>query len=79
MIFPYTSECLESCELTLKPVPGAENWPRRLECRTHGYPQERRTNTIAAVSESEKPNVYASEVASPADIIQIGGNEISTY
>lgn len=77
--FPYTSECGEACELTLKPVPGANLWPRRLECRAHGFPQERRTNTIAASPEREKPNDYVSEIAAPADIQEIGGSQVSVY
>jgi hypothetical protein len=79
MIFPYTSQCEENCKLVLEPVPGAKHYPLRLVCTEHGYPQEKRTNTIAARPDVDPPNVYASEVASPADIIQIGGNEISTY
>lgn len=78
-LFPYTSECGEACELTLKPVPGAENWPRRLECRAHGYPAERRSSLVVGAFEHEKPNDYVSEIAAPADIQEIGGNQVSVY
>lgn len=78
-LFPYTSECADNCFLKLESVPGADKWPRRLVCAEHGYPQERRTNTIAAVPEREKVNDYVSEVCSPADIQEIGGTQVSTY
>ena len=71
MTFPYTPECDESCALVLKPVPGAENWPRRLECVTHGYPSERPSRvTISDAPEPEKPNsVY--EVLSKPEMAEL--------
>jgi len=79
MNFPYTSECTPRCDLTLRPVPGAEQWPRRLECREHGYPGERRSKMVSNPTDTDKPNDYATEVASPADIQEIGGNQVSVY
>ena len=79
MIYPYTNECNDECELVLEPVPGAEKWPRRLLCARHGYPQERRTNLTLSRPEREKPNNYESEVASPADVREVGGKEVSQY
>jgi hypothetical protein len=78
--FPYTSDCTDDCELILEAVPGANQWPRRLICQTHGYPQERRTGFGASVTpEPEKRNNYVEEVASPADVFEVGGKEVSQY
>jgi hypothetical protein len=79
MIFPYTSECTDDCKLILEPVPGANQWPRRLVCERHGYPQERRTNLAASAPDQEKPNNYIEEIASPADVHEVGGKEVSQY
>lgn len=78
-LFPYTPECGDSCELTLRPVAGAQNWPRILVCRAHGYPGERKTSLVPNKPEREKPNDYVTEIASPADIQEIGGNQVSVY
>jgi len=79
MTFPYTQKCDDSCELFLEPVVGAVAWPRRLSCRAHGYPGERTYSDISSLSEQEKPNNYLSEVASPADVREVGGKEVSQY
>ena len=36
------SQTCNSCgsELEPRPVPGAEKFPRRMECSVHGYPKE---------------------------------------
>ena len=65
----YTPDCTEHCTFTLEPVPGANQWPRRLSCKQHGYPRERTTFTVGA-PEPEKPNLYLTEVASPADVLE---------
>ena len=38
---PHEKQC-EKCgaSLVLRPVPGATSFPRRLECPTHGWPNE---------------------------------------
>ena len=77
--FCYTPNCTEDCRMVLEPVPGAERWPRRIVCETHGYPTERRTNLGLTPPDADPPNDYVSEIASPADIQEIGGNQISTY
>jgi hypothetical protein len=77
--FPYTHQCTDDCELILEPVPGADAWPRRLLCQTHGYPGERRNETIPNTAELEKRNNYVEEIASPADVYEIGGKEVSQY
>lgn len=55
-------------ELIPEPVPGAAHYPRRLVCPLHGYPRENPKSWIAG-TETEKPNDYLTEVASPADLI----------
>lgn len=76
----YTQQCSEDCQLTVEPVPGAKHWPKRVVCRVHGYPNEPRSGFSAAKqAEVEKPNHYIQEIASPADVIEIAGNEISLY
>lgn len=76
----YTPNCTEDCELILEPVPGAAQWPKRLICETHGYPTERHSSFSAPKqAELEKPNNYTHEVASPADIVEVAGNEVSLY
>jgi len=78
--FRYTSQCTDRCELSLRPVPGAKLWPRRLVCEQHGYPGEKRTSFSTSQSEDlDRPNDYVSEIASPADVIEIGGKEVSLY
>jgi len=72
-------DCNEDCLYVLKPVPGSEKYPRRWECREHGYPTERHSAFITSQSELERPNDYVSEIASPADVIEIGGKEVSLY
>ena len=79
MTFPYTRKCTDLCELTLEPVPGSVQWPRRLVCKNHGYPTERNQAAISSESEQEKPNNYILEVASPADVYEVGGKEVSQY
>jgi hypothetical protein len=79
MTFPYTQQCTDSCELFLEPVPGATHWPRRLVCKNHGYPKDRTYSAISSESEQEHPNVYTSEIASPADVREVGGKEVSQY
>lgn len=79
MTFPYTRNCKEDCELILNPVPGAKSWPRRLVCERHGYPGEQAQPTLAAHPEAESPNDYVREIASPADVFEIGGKEVSQY
>jgi len=75
----YTRDCTEKCELQLRPVPGAIAWPRRLECVTHGYPGEKSQPSLSSVPEQEKRNNYIEEVASPADVYEVGGHEVSQY
>ena len=75
----YTQECKETCRLMLEPVPGATHYPKRLVCAEHGYPGERRYKLVAGTPDPDKPNDYVSEVASPADVQEIGGKEISVY
>jgi hypothetical protein len=80
LTFPYTTDCDDACNLVLRPVPGATNWPRRLECEQHGYPAEKRSSLFKnAPVESEKPNDYVTEVASPADLVEIGDTVVSQY
>ena len=79
MSFPYTLDCTEDCKLVLEPVPGAQAWPRRLVCANHGYPQERRANMIPTRPDTDHPNNYIEEVASPADVFEVGGREVSQY
>jgi hypothetical protein len=74
----YTPDCSEACVLTLKPVPGATNWPRRLECPNHGYPGEHRSKFTVGAPELEKPNLYAEEVASPADVTEHADGRIES-
>jgi hypothetical protein len=66
----YTPDCSESCELTLEPVPGANQWPRRVICKNHGYPGEHRSKFTVGAPEPEKLNSYLTEVASPADVFE---------
>jgi len=73
MTFPYTNLCRESCILEMCPVPGAQHWPRRLECLEHGYPGEARSRLTNTSTDPEKPNNYVLETASPADIIEQEG------
>jgi hypothetical protein len=76
----YTNYCTEFCKLILRPVAGAKSWPRILVCETHGYPNEtQRKLTISASADREKPNDYITEVASSADVYEVGGNLISQY
>ena len=77
----YTSSCTESCQLVLMPVPGAVSWPRRLECTSHGYPTEasRRIGSLSEHTDFDKPNDYVTEIASPADVIEIGEDLVSQY
>jgi len=77
--FRFTSECTDQCELKIEPVPGSKRWPRRLSCPTHGHPFEKHSKFVTSQSELEKPNNYTTEVASPADVIEIGGKEVSLY
>ena len=77
--FPFTKECTEGCELAIGPVPGSNGWPRRLACSVHGYPSEKHSAFITSQSELEKQNDYVTEIASPADVIEIGGKEVSLY
>lgn len=77
--FPFTPKCTDFCILRLQPVPGASTFPRRLECPEHGYVHERRAELTALASDSDKPNDYVTEVASPADLVEIGENVFSTY
>lgn len=79
MTFPYTRKCTDDCQLKLEPVPGAVQWPQRLVCETHGYPVERTYAEISSLSEQEKPNNYVQEIASPADVYELGGKEVSQY
>jgi len=79
MTFPYTQKCTDDCELTLKPVVGADQWPRALVCKNHGYPGERTYSDIRSESEQDPPNEYVTEIASPADVYEIGGKEVSQY
>jgi hypothetical protein len=79
MTHPYTPDCSEDCSLVLRPVPGAQQWPRRLECETHGYPQEKKSSLVVNSNDPEKPNDYVSEVASPADVFEVGKNSFSQY
>jgi len=79
MIYPYTQKCTDSCELILEAVPGSIRWPRRLICELHGYPNERNNIAISPDSEQEKPNNYVEEIASPADVREVGGKEVSQY
>lgn len=76
----YTSQCNPKCDLTLRPVPGAHQWPRRLECKIHGYPSESHArSSISSKPEIDPPNHYVEEIASPADVHEIGGKEVSQY
>lgn len=78
--FRFTSECTDQCELKIEPIPGARNFPRRTVCPIHGYPSEKHSKfNITSQSEPEKYNNYVMEIASPADVIEIGGKEISIY
>lgn len=76
---PYTADCSRDCILVLNPVPGANSWPRRLECETHGYPGEKRSNFASPSSDVDKPNDYVTEIASPADLVEQGDNIVSQY
>lgn len=80
MTFPYTRKCTDECELILEAVPGATHWPRRLICESHGYPGESHArSSISSKPEIDPPNDYVQEVASPADVQEIGGKEVSQY
>lgn len=79
MNFPYTRECGENCGLVLRPVSGAAKWPRRIECPVHGYPAEKKSQLLVTGPDSDKPNDYISEIASPADLVQTGDSVVSTY
>ena len=79
MNFPYTQQCKEDCELILSPVPGAQRWPQRLICEAHGYPGEAAQPTLASSPENERPNDYTKEVASPADVYEVGGKDVFQY
>jgi hypothetical protein len=75
----YTNKCTENCELILEAVPGAEKWPRRLVCEKHGYPSERNKTAFQGKPDEDRPNNYIQEIASPADVYEIGGQEVSQY
>jgi hypothetical protein len=75
----YTQKCTDDCFLVLEPVPGAIHWPRRLICERHGYPGEQTYSSVCSDSEQEKPNNYVEEIASPADVREVGGKEVSQY
>lgn len=79
MSYPYTPNCNSECELVLETVPGAQTWPRRLICKIHGYPGERTNPTLTPNPETEPPNDYVQEIASPADVYEVGGKEVSQY
>ena len=79
MNFPYTNECTDNCVLSLRPVPGALRYPRRSQCEQHGYAGERRSSLKTESSEADKPNHYLTEIASPADVREVGGNLVSQY
>ena len=51
-----SDRCPCGMSLILRPVPGALNYPRRLECPTCGYPKESAHQTIPEKSEIEKRN-----------------------
>jgi hypothetical protein len=74
----YTPDCTEDCTFTLEPVPGAQKWPRRVICRAHGFPNETRSKFTVGVSDPEKSNHYATEVASPADILERPDGQIES-
>lgn len=78
MKFPFTNECTNNCVLSLCPVPGALRYPRRSLCEQHGYPKE--NNKMAGGKpDQDRPNDYATEVASPADVREIAGELVSQY
>jgi hypothetical protein len=66
----YTPDCNDDCTFMLEPVPGANQWPRRISCKIHGYPSEHRSKFTAGAPEPDKPNLYLTEVASPADVFE---------
>jgi hypothetical protein len=73
---PYTSKCVLDCNLVLRPVPGAQNWPKRLECETHGYPEEKRSALFDSKPDGDPPNDYLNEIAPPAELIQNGDGDV---
>ena len=76
MIQHYTVDCSESCNLVLRPVPGANQWPRRIICERHGYPGEKRSKFVTNPTDPETPNDYLHEIAPPAELIQNGDGDI---
>ena len=78
-LLEVTPQCTKDCKFEPRPVPGAVHYPRRWECITHGYPLEKHSVFITSQSELEKQNDYVTEIASPADVIEIGGKEVSLY
>jgi len=78
--FRFTVDCTDQCELKIEPVPGAKHYPRRTICPIHGWPREARSGfTSQSELDRDRPNDYVSEIASPADVIEIGGKEVSLY
>jgi len=75
----YFRPCECGAPFTLEPVPGAQQFPKRKICTVHGYPSEKHSAFITSQSELEKQNDYVTEIASPADVIEIGGKEVSLY